>query len=234
MTTRKDFLLALVAFYRWFCACGVTVGANLLLNFLVFDRLRTPATVKADILSSLIVFYTWFCKRATAEADFLGSCRKHHWLNNFVRKLLEKHWDFSIFFVSAYKFAYLMNKNTSTLYSCIKDCKCATHSTCIKDYTCGTKCRVVSLLFPRARRRNNERNTNFLYSKTCKSKSKHSNPKKAWNKPIKRTNTKQEQHWTNSSLFISHKGPKMFIWSVAYLQYGGPQGTCCKLKSCCK
>ena len=31
-------------------------------------------TVEADILSSLIVFNNWFCKRATAEADFLGSC----------------------------------------------------------------------------------------------------------------------------------------------------------------
>ena len=33
-------------------------------------------TVEADILSSLIVFYNWFRKRATAKADFLGSCRK--------------------------------------------------------------------------------------------------------------------------------------------------------------
>ena len=55
----------------------MSVGANLLLNFLVFDRLRTPVTVKADILSSLIVFYNSFCKRATAEADFLGSGRKY-------------------------------------------------------------------------------------------------------------------------------------------------------------
>ena len=36
-----------------------------------------PVTVEADILSSLIVFYNWFCKRATAEADFLGSCREY-------------------------------------------------------------------------------------------------------------------------------------------------------------
>ena len=57
--------------------CGVTVGANLLLNVLVFNRLRTPMTVEADILNSLIVFYNWFCERATAEADFLGSCRKY-------------------------------------------------------------------------------------------------------------------------------------------------------------
>ena len=55
----------------------MTVGANLLLNFLVLDRLHTPLTVEADILSSLIVFYNRFCKRATAEADFLGSCRKY-------------------------------------------------------------------------------------------------------------------------------------------------------------
>ena len=59
------------------CACGVTVGENLLLHFLVLDRLRTPVTVEADVLNSLIVFYNWFCKRATAEADFLGSCRKY-------------------------------------------------------------------------------------------------------------------------------------------------------------
>ena len=77
VTARKDFLLPFVAFYSWFCACGVTVGANLLLHFLVFDGLRTPVTAEADILSSLTVFYNWFCKRATAEADFLGSCRKY-------------------------------------------------------------------------------------------------------------------------------------------------------------
>ena len=46
-------------------------------SFLVFDRLRTPVTVDADVLSSLIVFCNWFCKTATAEADFLGSCRKY-------------------------------------------------------------------------------------------------------------------------------------------------------------
>ena len=39
----------------------MTVGANLLLYFLVFDRLRTLVTVEAHILSSLIVFYKgWF------------------------------------------------------------------------------------------------------------------------------------------------------------------------------
>ena len=57
VTARKDFLLPFVAFYRWFCACGVNVGARLLLHFLVFDKLRTPVTVETDILSSLIVFY---------------------------------------------------------------------------------------------------------------------------------------------------------------------------------
>ena len=77
VTARKDFLLPFVSFYRWFCACGVTVWANILLHFLVFDRLRTPVTAEADILSSLIVFYNWFYQRATAEADFLGSCRKY-------------------------------------------------------------------------------------------------------------------------------------------------------------
>ena len=77
VTARKDFSLAFVAFYHWFCACSETVEAHLLLNFLVFDRIRTPVTVEADILSSLIVFYNWFCKRATAEAYFLGSCRKY-------------------------------------------------------------------------------------------------------------------------------------------------------------
>ena len=49
----------------------MTVGVNLLINFVVFDRLRTPVTVEADILSSLIVFYNYFFKRATAEADIL-------------------------------------------------------------------------------------------------------------------------------------------------------------------
>ena len=77
VTSRKDFLLPFVAFYRWFYACSVTLGANLLLHFLVFGRLCAPVTVEADILSSLIIFYDWFCKRATAEADFLGSCRKY-------------------------------------------------------------------------------------------------------------------------------------------------------------
>ena len=77
VTSRKDFLLPFVAFYRWFCACSVSLGANLLLHFLVFGRLCAPVTVEADILSSLIIFYDWFCKRATAEADFLGSCRKY-------------------------------------------------------------------------------------------------------------------------------------------------------------
>ena len=62
MTAKKDILLPFVAFYRWFCACGVTVGANLWPHFLVFERLRTPVTVEADILISLIVFDNWFCK----------------------------------------------------------------------------------------------------------------------------------------------------------------------------
>ena len=74
---KKTFLLAFVAFYRWFCVCCVTVGANILVHFLVLDRPRTPVTVEADILSSSIVFHDWFCKRVTAEADFLGSCRKY-------------------------------------------------------------------------------------------------------------------------------------------------------------
>ena len=77
VTARKDFLLPFVTFYRCFCACGVTVGANPLLHFLVFDRLRTSVTVEADIWSSLNLFHKWFCKTATAEADFLGSCRKN-------------------------------------------------------------------------------------------------------------------------------------------------------------
>ena len=77
VTARKDLLLPFVAFYRWFCARGVTVGANPWVLFLVFDRLHTPVTVEADIWSSLIVFCNWFCKRATAEVDFLGSCRKY-------------------------------------------------------------------------------------------------------------------------------------------------------------
>ena len=47
----------------------MTVGANILFNFLLVDKLRTSVTVDADILSSLIVFYNLFCKRATV--DFL-------------------------------------------------------------------------------------------------------------------------------------------------------------------
>ena len=57
MTARKDILLPFVVFYRRFCASGVTVGANLLFHFIVFDRPRTQVTVEADILSSLIAFY---------------------------------------------------------------------------------------------------------------------------------------------------------------------------------
>ena len=57
MTARKHFLLAAIAFYRSFCACVVTVGANLFVDFLVFDRLRTPVPVEVDILIFLIVFY---------------------------------------------------------------------------------------------------------------------------------------------------------------------------------
>ena len=122
VTARKDFSLVFVAFYRWFCACGLTVGANL--NVLVCDRLRTPGTVEADILSSLIVFYNWFCKRTTAEADFFHPvvCTEQnncvfigYWLSNdldlwsaiffstitsvfehrsTINKLLYKHFDF--------------------------------------------------------------------------------------------------------------------------------------------
>ena len=40
----------------------MTVGANLLLHFLVFDRLRTPGTVEQDILTSLIAFITDFAR----------------------------------------------------------------------------------------------------------------------------------------------------------------------------
>ena len=72
---RKDFLLPFVAFYRWFCACGVTVRANFLLNFLIFDA--RPSLWRQIILSALIAFYNWLCKRATAKAGFLGSCRKY-------------------------------------------------------------------------------------------------------------------------------------------------------------
>ena len=54
---RENFFTSFVAFYRLFCACVVTVGANILFDFLVFDKLRASVTVNADILSSLIVFY---------------------------------------------------------------------------------------------------------------------------------------------------------------------------------
>ena len=107
MTARKDFLLAFVAFYRWFCACRVTVGANLMRNFLVFDRLRTPVTMEADISISLIVFSNWFCQRATAEADFLGSCRKY--ILSLISYLLEKHWDLLIFFFKYFNIAFMRN-----------------------------------------------------------------------------------------------------------------------------
>ena len=53
MTAKKNFLLPLLHFIVDIVG---TVGTNLLLDFLAFDRLRTPVTVEADILSSLIVF----------------------------------------------------------------------------------------------------------------------------------------------------------------------------------
>ena len=68
LTAAEDVIFGFNAFYRWIRASGMTVGANLLLNFLVFDRLRTSVTVEADILSSLIVFYDWFCKRANCRS----------------------------------------------------------------------------------------------------------------------------------------------------------------------
>ena len=39
-----------------FARASMTVGANIFVDFLVFDRLRTPLTVESDILSSLIIF----------------------------------------------------------------------------------------------------------------------------------------------------------------------------------
>ena len=60
----------------------------LLLNFIVFDRLRMPVTVGADILSSLIAFCNWFCKRAIAEADFLGSCRNISYYCIFIKEYI--------------------------------------------------------------------------------------------------------------------------------------------------
>ena len=41
--------LVLMHFIVDFARARVTVGANLLLNFLVFDRLRTPVTVETGI-----------------------------------------------------------------------------------------------------------------------------------------------------------------------------------------
>ena len=49
--------LVLMHFIVDFARARVTVGENLLLNFLVFDRLRTPVNVEAGILSYLILFY---------------------------------------------------------------------------------------------------------------------------------------------------------------------------------
>ena len=64
-------------------------------------------TVEADISSSLIVFYNWFCEGATAEADFLGSCWKYIFNIDFVRKLLEKHWDLFIFFFKYFNIDFM-------------------------------------------------------------------------------------------------------------------------------
>ena len=66
----------------------MTVGANRLLHFLVFDRLRTPVTVEADLLNSLIVFITDFSREQLPKVYFI---------NDFVRKLLEQQCDFVIF-----------------------------------------------------------------------------------------------------------------------------------------
>ena len=48
------------------------------------------------------------------------------------------------------KFAYLMSKSIFTLH------RRATHNTCMEDRKCGKNCRIVSLLFPPAKLRNNE------------------------------------------------------------------------------
>ena len=90
-----------------------------------------------------------------------------------------------MFFVSAYTFSYLTSKKKfarSTLITSLAhaDYTCATHSMCITDSTSDTKCRIVSLLFPPAKLRSNERNesisiTTFILTPQRKSKSTHSN-----------------------------------------------------------
>ena len=98
LTSAKDVILCFNAFYRLFRAevtarkklftslcCILSLilrvrcdcGSKSFTHFLVFDGLRTPVTVQADILSSLILFCNWFFKRATAEADLVGSCWKY-------------------------------------------------------------------------------------------------------------------------------------------------------------
>ena len=60
-----------------FCLRMPRLPLTVVLTIFVGLKWIAPVTVEADILGSLIVFYNWFCKRETADADFLGSCRKY-------------------------------------------------------------------------------------------------------------------------------------------------------------
>ena len=126
VTARKDFLLPFVAFYRWFCACGVTVGANLWLevHFLVFERLRTPVTVEADILSSLIVFDNRFCKmtKMTFRAIALSSNRKRTTNTRnviFTVAILPSYYQLVWFQINFSCFAFTMTWHRSFFKNCV-------------------------------------------------------------------------------------------------------------------
>ena len=60
-----------------FCLRMRRFPLTLVLTIFVGMKWIAPVTVEADFLSSLIVFYNWFWERATAEADFVGSCRTY-------------------------------------------------------------------------------------------------------------------------------------------------------------
>ena len=118
--------------------------------------------------------------------------------------------------VSDHKFAYLLSKNTahSARAPCIaRALKTARAARSVVNFLwCSHLQNYVTT-------KGIKRFWYHLYSNTCKSKSKHSNSEK------KETKTnKQEQQIQNSNaeptqaFLMGHKGPKMFIWLMAYLQ----------------
>ena len=60
------------------------MGANLLLNFLVFDRLRTPVTVEADILSSLTDFVREQLPKQATILPAIGTVRNEFTYQSIV------------------------------------------------------------------------------------------------------------------------------------------------------